>query len=77
MTKQWFLTAMMAVGLTITMVACAPAPLGDGSIVAGNGTGDGVTRLVDDEADIVCWVYDGYKAGGIDCMPISETGLQR
>jgi hypothetical protein len=38
---------------------------------------DSVYRFVDNEANVVCWVYHyGYK-GGISCLPISETSLKK
>lgn len=27
-----------------------------------------VTRMIDEELNIVCYVSDGYKAGGISCL---------
>jgi len=38
---------------------------------------DSVSRFIDNEADVVCWIYRaGYK-GGISCLPISETSLNK
>ena len=40
---------------------------------------DGVTRvgrIVDDEAGVVCWVHKR-PAGGISCLPIEQTRLDR
>ena len=34
-----------------------------------------VTRFIDEEAGVVCWEYDGYRSGGISCLPIDETKL--
>jgi hypothetical protein len=35
----------------------------------------GISRFVDDEAGVVCWVYLELNAGGISCLPISDTKL--
>jgi hypothetical protein len=35
----------------------------------------GISRHVDEEAGVVCWVYTSYQRGGIDCLPISDTKL--
>jgi len=34
-----------------------------------------VSRVVDAEAGVVCWVYQGSRSGAISCMPLSETEL--
>lgn len=31
--------------------------------------GEGVTVIHDDARAVTCWVYDGYSAGGISCIP--------
>ena len=28
-----------------------------------------VTKFVDRESDVTCWVYDSYNSGGISCLP--------
>lgn len=30
---------------------------------------EGVTVIHDDARAVTCWVYDGFKAGGISCIP--------
>ena len=35
----------------------------------------GVSRFIDEEAGVVCWVYAGGRAG-IGCLPLSQTRLQ-
>lgn len=38
----------------------------------------GVQRVVDTEAGVVCWVSNAYqRGGGLDCMLVSETRLDR
>ena len=36
-----------------------------------------VSRVEDAKAGVVCWVYSGYERGGIDCLPIEQTRLDR
>lgn len=36
-----------------------------------------VYRIVDEEAGVVCWVFTGPNKGGISCLPLGETGLDR
>ncbi len=36
-----------------------------------------IGRYVDEEAGVVCWIYNGYEKGGIDCLPIADTRLGR
>lgn len=33
-----------------------------------------VYRFVDRQMGVVCWVYDGFKAGGISCIPLAHIG---
>jgi hypothetical protein len=35
----------------------------------------GITRHVDAEAGVVCWVYTVSNAGGISCLPLTDTRL--
>jgi cell division protein FtsL len=28
-----------------------------------------MTKFVDRESDVTCWVYDSYNSGGISCLP--------
>lgn len=34
-----------------------------------------IYRYTDADAGVVCWVFDAYYRGGIDCMPIDQTLL--
>lgn len=38
--------------------------------------GEGVERVVDEEAGVVCYKFTGYNKGGISCVPLNETDLQ-
>ena len=35
-----------------------------------------VERFIDRDAGVVCWVYRGYKKGGIHCLPLEQTRLR-
>lgn len=35
-----------------------------------------ITRSIDREAGVVCWVYANGYQGGISCLPLSETTLE-
>lgn len=62
--------------LVILVSACAPAVTPDKTYFEENIRGN-VRRFVDDEANVVCWIYSaGYK-GGISCLPLGETSLQK
>lgn len=37
----------------------------------------GLSRFTDEDAGVVCYVYYYSGGGGIDCLPISETKLER
>lgn len=53
----------------------APAlPPGMTQLVESAWDGD-VFRFVDEEAEVVCYLYDVYRGGGIDCLPLSQTAL--
>lgn len=34
-----------------------------------------ITRHIDEEAGVVCWVYSYGYQGGISCLPIEDTRL--
>jgi len=36
-----------------------------------------VHRVVDEEAGVACWLYNNTYNGGIDCLPIGETRLEK
>lgn len=66
----------LLLGLLLLLVACGPAGEPQKQVNGGS-VGHGISRYVDNEAGVVCWVYDGFKSAGIDCLPIGETGLGR
>jgi len=73
----------LAIIFALLISGCAP-PTGDSPDASDTkdtevvGLTDSVFRVVDEEAGVVCWIYSsgGYK-GGIDCMRIEETDLDR
>lgn len=34
---------------------------------------DEVYRVIDEQAGVVCWVFDGFRAGGISCLPYTQV----
>ena len=58
--------------LATLLVRCTPPESTTQSI----GIGHGVSRFIDKEAQIVCYVLEGFYRGGISCLPISETTLE-
>jgi hypothetical protein len=62
-----------AVALTIFLAATywQPVLLVDG--YAPNRIG--ITRYIDEEADVICWTFNGLIFGGISCLPYEETGF--
>ena len=37
--------------------------------------GYAISRYVDEEAGVVCWVYGVTSGGGLSCLPIADTRL--
>lgn len=35
-----------------------------------------IIRLIDHEAEVVCWIYTRYNLGGISCLPLGDTALE-
>jgi hypothetical protein len=70
-----FLIFALAIGFALwAMTACVAAtPLNNNKEVVG----DRITRWTDEEAGVVCWIYNAGYAGGISCLPISETLIGR
>jgi hypothetical protein len=33
------------------------------------------SRIIDEEAGVICWVYKAGYAGGISCLPLEQTRL--
>lgn len=60
------------------LVSCGPADLDPVGVSIESNSYDAVNRVVDDEAGVVCYTFDsGSYAGGISCIPISQTRLVR
>jgi len=60
--------------LIVLVTACAPAvsePVGD------NGVERYIERYVDTEAGVTCWIYSNGYQGGISCLPIEQTKLDK
>ena len=59
--------------LLFLAAACGPSPGYEDTKDIGNM----ITRWQDNEAGVVCWVFVAYNKGGISCLPVSETKLDR
>ncbi len=65
---------LVAIIFIIIFVSCAPATKGDGvGLEVANPTTD-ITRYVDKEAGVVCWIS---WSNAISCMPIKDTLLSQ
>lgn len=62
-------TLVLLVALMLILVSCLPD---EGKKTLDNSA---VTRFTDDEAGVVCWVYQDFNRGGISCLPINDTKL--
>jgi len=74
------IVAGMIAGLVLALIvaSCAtptPVVLNDGPTSKGLTAYDDISHYLDYEASVVCWVYRHYHAGGISCLPLSETNL--
>ena len=67
MTFKWIVGAVLLI-TTIVLTGCVTPTEKADSLT---------TRYVDEEAGVVCWVYTAFHGGGISCLPISETKLDR
>lgn len=63
--------ALIILLISMTLAGCEVSHVTETKELA-----SGITRLVDPEAGVVCWVYSGYNVGGISCLPLSETNLK-
>jgi hypothetical protein len=48
---------------------------GGGEPVSSTSMLGGITRFYDNDAGVVCWVYNDFEKGGISCLPLKETKL--
>ena len=62
--------------VTVALASCAGARV-ETPQVAFTKITSRVERFVDVEAGVVCWLYRGGYAGGLSCLPLSETTLVR
>ena len=49
----------------------------DNAVKIFSGALNDVYRVEDAEAGVICWVYNGHDKGGIDCLPIEQTRLEK
>ena len=72
---------VLIVTMLLALFGCAGPEAETGAeqtIVTGSSGGlFTVSRIIDEEAKVVCWVFTGYYKGGISCLPLNETGLDQ
>ena len=85
---SFVMTTLLATLALVLIVAILPSctdleegsvPSSDLEVVYTLGTTlDGiiVVRFIDEEAGAVCWLFKGYKTGGLSCLPLSQTALE-
>lgn len=55
---------------SLLLTACGSVVGPDGRPVGKN---QGLTRYVDEEAEVVCWVYSSGYQGGLSCLPFDQV----
>lgn len=58
--------------LVLFLLACGSGPTKTDSLLQienGINIGAGITRFHDDELSVTCWRYEGFKKGGLSCVP--------
>jgi hypothetical protein len=54
----------------------APTPTSTwGTTIATTALGGDVSRVMDRDAGVVCWVFWAAGRGGISCLPLKDTAL--
>lgn len=63
--------------LVLVLVGCAPRQTIYADMVDDIPTNfpNGVSRFVDKEAGVVCWVYEDDYSGGISCIPLPQLPI--
>lgn len=72
MSRRQFILVLLIASLGIGMVGCISQDTED----ARPELPSTVTRFVDEEAGVVCWMQTRVYSGGIGCLPLSETNLR-
>jgi hypothetical protein len=80
----------MVLVLAIVLVACEGGPVDPADSLGQpkeseeveynlmvNSMSISIWRFIDKQAGVVCWAYSGIEKGGIDCMPLLDTELDR
>ena len=74
----------MAIVVTVVLLLMAVASCGSSGgpdtwdmqqVGSNNSGGTMISRSIDREAGVVCWVYSNGYQDGISCLPLSETNL--
>lgn len=71
MDKKYTACVAASLAMTVTLIACTPPSTANSSDKPSRvwdfDNGNDVFRFEDTEKGVTCWVFDGYKAGGIHC----------
>ena len=71
---KWLLAAVMFLVVLLIGGSCETSAQEPG-VTASTILNPSVSRFMDLEAGVVCWIYSAAYQGGISCLPISETKL--
>ena len=61
--------------LIIMLTSCIEQPPDLALVDVGRFNFRNLQRVIDSEAGVVCWIYNGRQEYGISCLPIRETLL--
>jgi len=81
LTRRYSLTVvvtvflLLAIGVPTLLAGCQPKLIEP--VEPGVNLGYNISRYVDAEAGVVCWVYNASYSGGLACLPISDTRLDQ
>ena len=66
---------LLAIGVPALLAGCQPKLIEP--VAPGVNLGYNISRYVDAEAGVVCWVYNASYSGGLACLPIADTRLDQ
>ena len=75
---RWHRRALAIVVVTLLIASCGQMP-SNNELYGGSRVpiSPGITRFIDEEAAVVCWVFAEPYKGGLSCIPLVQTGLPR
>ena len=72
---KWLLVAVMLLAVLLIGSSCETSVQEPG-VSDSIHLSSSVSRFVDLDAGVVCWIYEGNERGGISCLPIDQTRLR-